>query len=93
MARMSAPRPDSATPSSFKYTPRLPPAANPQVAFNLRADDDGFAREMRLHVVAHFLNERVLIRRGEFGFLDVAGENDRLVGQQEETALDDFLVR
>ena len=44
-------------------------------------------------MVAHFLDERILVRRGEFGFLDVAGENDRLVGQQEETALDDFLVR
>jgi len=48
---------------------------------------------MRLHVVANFLDERVLVRRGEFGFLDVAGEDGRLVGQQEKTALDDFFVR
>ena len=48
---------------------------------------------MRLHVVAHFLDERIFVGGGEVGFLHVAGEDRRLVGQQEETPDDGFFVR
>ena len=64
-----------------------------QVAFNLRADDDGFAGEMRLDVVAHFLDERIFVGGGEVGFLHVAGENGRLVGEQEKSSGDRLFPR
>ncbi len=47
---------------------------------------------MRFHVVAHLLDERILVGGGEVAFLDVAGEDDRFVGQQKETAHDGFFV-
>ena len=40
-----------------------------KIALNLRADDDGFARQMRLDVVAHFLDKRILVGGGKVASL------------------------
>ena len=58
----------------------------------MRADNDGFAREMSLHVVTHLLDKGILAGGGEVAFLDVAGEDGWLVGQEKETAQDDFFI-
>ena len=73
-----------------------------QVALNLRADDHGFAGEMRLHIVADLEDIGVLVGGGEIGLLDVAGENSRLVitgdldqhdRPNELNGLEDFLEK
>jgi len=47
---------------------------------------------MSLHVVTHLLNKGILAGGGEVAFLDVAGEDGWLVGQEEEAAQDDFFI-
>ena len=48
---------------------------------------------MRLCVLPDFLHVRICIRLGQIGFLDVRGENGRLVGEQKEAARDRFFFR
>ena len=48
---------------------------------------------MRLHVFADFEDVGILVGGGEIGFLHVAGEDRRLVGEQEERLGDDFFLR
>ena len=64
-----------------------------QVALNLRADDHGFAGEMRLHIVADLEDIGVLVGGGEIGLLDVAGKDGRLVREQEKWFSNDALLR
>ncbi len=64
-----------------------------QVAFDLRADDHGFAGEMVRGVVADFQDERIFVRAGQIAFLHVARKNRRLVGHQPEQAGDGFFFR
>ena len=83
--------PDSATPSSFKYS-APPPGPGWQDHSQLRADDDRFARQMRPGVIAHLLDQG-MGRERRVPLLDIAGQDRRLVGQQEKAALDDFFIR
>ena len=67
---------------------RLPGRKIDEVAFDLRADDDRFTGQVRLHVFADLGNKRVLIGSGKVGFLDVACKNRRLVGEEIELPVD-----
>jgi hypothetical protein len=55
-----------------------------QVALDLRADDDGFAGEVRLDVVADLQHIRIRVGGCEVRLPDVARKDRRLVGEQEE---------
>ena len=76
--------PLSSTPSSRRNAVAFLRRQVHQVAFDLRADDDGFAIEVRADVLADLDDVGIGVGRREIGFLDVAREDRRLVGEQEE---------
>ncbi len=84
MARISAAIPLSAHAELAKIGVAFLRRQVDEIALELRADDDGFAVEMRLHVLADLHDVGIGLGGREIGFLDVAREDRRLVGEQEE---------